>query len=386
VSERHVRRALEREIGVSPIALAQTHRLLLAKRLLADTDLPVTRIAFASGFQSLRRFNAAFREHYRLSPSALRPRPVRPPPETDLVQLTLAYRAPLAWNPLLAVLERGALPGVEVVQDGGYGRTIRLDGSSGVVFVSPAPEQAHLRVDVSPSLLRVLMPLLLRLRHLFDLDAEPSVIDAHLSEGGLGALVRGTPGLRTPGAIDGFDAVLSTLLLGSGRWGAVARESARRVVRAFGMTLDSGFPALSRIAPTAQRIAEAGAERLAAFGLPPRRAGALATVARALAEGLLTLEPGSDPLAARRALLALDGISERSATTIVMRALYWPDAFPATDPALRRAAGVTSPAELRTRAERWRPWRAYAAMHLQLVSDKEEGLLAAAALLPFQDQ
>jgi AraC family transcriptional regulator of adaptative response / DNA-3-methyladenine glycosylase II len=238
------------------------------------------------------------------------------------------------------------------------------------------------------------MPLLVRLRHLFDLDAEPSVIDAHLSEGGLGALVRGTAGLRTPGAIDGFDAVLSTLLLGSGRWGAVARESARRVVRAFGMTLDSGFPALSRIAPTAQRIAEAGAERLAALGLPSRRAAALAAVARALAEGLLTLEPGSDPLAARRALLALEGISERSATTIVMRAMYWPDAFPATDPALRRAAGVTSPAGLRTRAERWRPWRAYAAMHLQLVSEKEEGRWstpalpseAAAALLPFQHQ
>src|SRR5258707_6737878 len=148
VSERHVRRALEREIGVSPIALAQTHRLLLAKRLLADTDLPVTRVAFASGFQSLRRFNAAFREHYRLSPSALRPRPVRPLPETDLVRLTLSFRAPLAWNPLLAFLERSALPGAEVVLDGGYGRTIRLDDTAGVVFVRPAPEQTHLRVNL----------------------------------------------------------------------------------------------------------------------------------------------------------------------------------------------------------------------------------------------
>lgn len=112
VSERHVRRALEREIGVSPIALAQTHRLLLAKRLLADTDLPVTRIAFASGFQSLRRFNAAFRAHYRLSPSALRPRPRTARAEAELVRLTLAYRPPLAWGPLLAFLEHSALPGV----------------------------------------------------------------------------------------------------------------------------------------------------------------------------------------------------------------------------------------------------------------------------------
>jgi AraC family transcriptional regulator, regulatory protein of adaptative response / DNA-3-methyladenine glycosylase II len=394
VSERHVRRALEREIGVSPIALAQTHRLLLAKRLLADTDLPVTRIAFASGFQSLRRFNSAFRERYRLSPSALRPRPRAAHPETDLVRLTLAYRAPLAWEPLLAVLERDALPGVEVVQAGGYGRTIRLDGSTGVVFVTAAPEQAHLSVDLSPSLLQVLMPLLVRLRHLFDLDAEPSVIDAHLSEGGLGPLVRGTPGLRTPGAIDAFDAVLSTLLLGSGRWGAVSHESARRVVRAFGTAVESGFPALSRIAPTPERIAEAGTERLSALGVPTRRAAALVAVARALADGSLTLQPGSDPFDARRELLALTGISERYATTIVVRALYWPDAFPAADPALRRAAGVTSPAELRIRAERWRPWRAYAAMHLLLASEKEEGRWsapaltpeAAAALLPFQHQ
>jgi len=382
VSERHVRRALEREIGVSPIALAQTHRLLLAKRLLADTDLPVTRIAFASGFQSLRRFNAAFREHYRLSPSALRPRPVRPPPETDLVRLTLAYRAPLAWDPLLAVLERSALPGAEVVQAGGYGRTIRLDGTTGVVFVTADPEQAHLLVDLTPSLLRVLMPLLVRLRHLFDLDAEPSVIDAHLSEGGLGLLVRGTPGLRTPGAIDGFDAVLSTLLLGWGRWGAASQEVARRIVRAFGMAFDSGFPALSRITPTAERIAEAGAERLTALGVPSRRAEALVAVTHALLDGTLSLEPGSDPIAARRALVAIAGISERFATTIVTRALYWPDAFPAADPALRRAVGVATPAELRARAERWRPWRAYAAMHLQLKSEKEQGRWSPPALPP----
>lgn len=373
VSERHVRRALEREIGVSPIALAQTHRLLLAKRLLADTDLPVTRIAFASGFQSLRRFNAAFREHYRLSPSALRPRPRTIRAETELVRLTLAYRPPLAWGPLLAFLERSALPGVEAIDAGGYGRTMQLDGCSGVVFVASVPEQSHLSVDLSPSLLPVLMPLLARLRHLFDLDAEPTVIDAHLTEGGLGALVGETRGLRTPGAIEGFDAVLSALLLGGGRWGAVPRESAWQVVRAFGVALDSGFPALSRITPTPQRIAEAGPQRLAALGVPERRATALAGVARALADGTLRLAPGSDPVAARRALLALDGISERCATTIVMRALYWPDAFPAADPVLRRAAGIASPAELRTRAERWRPWRAYAAMHLQMAAERTEG-------------
>src|SRR5262249_2365528 len=273
-----------------------------------------------------------------------------------------------------------------VVQAGGYGRTIRLDGTTGVVFVTADPEQAHLLVDLTPSLLRVLMPLLVRLRHLFDLDAEPSVIDAHLSEGGLGLLVRGTPGLRTPGAIDGFDAVLSTLLLGWGRWGAASQEVARRIVRAFGMAFDSGFPALSRITPTAERIAEAGAERLTALGVSSRQAEALVAVTHALLDESLSLEPGRDPIAARRALVAIAGVSERAATTIVTRALYWPDAFPAAAPALRRAVGVATPAELRARAERWRPWRAYAAMHLLLKSEKEEGFLSDAVSLPLQLQ
>lgn len=366
VSERHVRRALEREIGVSPIALAQTHRLLLAKRLLADTDLPVTRIAYASGFQSLRRFNSAFRERYRLSPSALRPRPRSGRRETDLVRLTLAYRAPLAWDPLIAFLERSALPGVEVIEGRAYGRTIELDGLTGVVFASDAPERTHLNIDLSPSLLPVLMPLLVRLRHLFDLDAEPTVIDVHLTEGGLGTLVSRHRGLRTPGVIDGFDAVLSALLLGWERSGEVARETARRVAGAFGAGVDIGAAALTRLAPTPQRIAAAGPGRLTELGVPPRRASALAAVARALSDGTLRLEPGSDIEAAKRGLLAIEGIGDRCATTIVMRALYWPDAFPASDPALRRAAGVANPRELHARAEQWRPWRAYAAMHLRM--------------------
>ena len=394
VSERHVRRALEREIGVSPIALAQTHRLLLAKRLLADTDLPVTRIAYASGFQSLRRFNSAFQQRYRLSPSALRPRPRSPTSraETELVRLTLAYRAPLAWTPLLSFLGRGALPGVEVVEAGSYGRTVRLAGSTGVVFATDAPANAHLRIDLSPSLLPVLMTLLARLRHLFDLDALPAAIDAHLIEGGLGSLVRRNPGLRAPGAIDGFDAVLSALLLGGGRWGAGPRQVARRVVRAFGAAVETGFPALTRVAPAPDRVAEAGPVRLVALGVPARRATALAAVARALADGALRLEPGSDPVSARRGLLALDGVSEHCATTIVMRALYWPDAFPISDPAVQRAAGVTGPAGLRAAAERWRPWRAYAAMHLQLAAGNAKGRWSTPALpadalpLPLQHQ
>jgi len=219
--------------------------------------------------------------------------------------------------------------------------------------------RAHVNVDVSPALLPVLMPLLSRLRHLFDLDAEPTVIDGHLAESGLGALIDRTRGVRIPGAVDGFECALGVLLGGSG-------AARRAVVRTLGECLDTGIPELSHLAPGAARIAGAGAARLAALGVPPRRARALATVARAVVEGTLRLEPGSDIAAARRLLLGIDGISDRLATTIVMRALYWPDAFPASDPALRRATGTASTREILTRAERWRPWRAYAALHLWL--------------------
>jgi AraC family transcriptional regulator of adaptative response / DNA-3-methyladenine glycosylase II len=395
VSERHLRRALEREVGVAPIELAQTHRLLLAKRLLADTPLSVTHIAFASGFQSLRRFNTVFRERYRLSPSSLRrtaqasdggrracaPVPATDPattpaaatdPVKDLVRLTLAYRAPLAWDVLLQFLDRDAIPGVELVQGARYGRTVRIDGRSGVVFAADAAPSSHaalgthLDVEVSLSLLPALMPLLARLRQLFDLDAEPAVIDAHLDQGGLGSLVARRHGIRIPGALDSFEVVLGALIRGAGSPGTSARDPTQRVVRALGDPIDTGILALDRLAPTADRVAEAGPARLEALGVSPRRALALASAARAIADGCLVLEPGSDVVAAHRALLAIEGVSDRLATQIVMRTLYWPDAFPASDRALQRAAGVSGPGTLRARAERWQPWRAYAALHLWL--------------------
>lgn len=364
VSERHLRRAMEREIGVSPLALAQTHRLLLAKRLLVETTLPVTRIAFASGFQSLRRFNSVFRARYRLSPSVLRPRRVAHP-EDDTVRLTLAYRRPFAWGVLTDFLRAEALPGVEVLRDGRYGRTVRLGAQRGVVFVADAGgaddgqriRKAYVTVDVSPSLLPALMTLLARLRHLFDLDAEPSVVDAHLAQNGLGTLVGKRPGVRIPGALDGFEAVLRVLLGGKGEWG---------VVRALGEAFDTGIAVLTRLPPCAERVADAGVQRLRALGVPRRRAAALAALARAVAQGTLRLDPGSDVEAARRVLVQLDGINDRIATAIVMRAFDWPDAFPASDPALQRAAGVSRTSDLESRAERWRPWRAYAALHLWL--------------------
>jgi AraC family transcriptional regulator, regulatory protein of adaptative response / DNA-3-methyladenine glycosylase II len=380
VSGRHLRRVMEHELGVSPVELAQTHRLLLAKQLLADTALPVTRVAYASGFQSLRRFNAAFRAQYRMPPTALRrPRSAlraeEAPPENELLRLTLGYRAPFAWDALLDVLRHGAIPGVETICGRRYGRTVRLEGRTGYLFVEGAAPAgtngqrrtthggAHLNVHVSPSLVPVLMPLLARLRRLFDLDAEPTVVDAHLENGGLGALVRRRPGLRLPGVIDGFELAFHVLLRGRAS-SATVSDHVRRVMQALGEPLDTGVAGLERLAPTPERVAAAGGAGLIALGVPPRRAEALARIARLVAEGALRLEPGRDAGQVRRALLAVDGVGDQRATTIVMRALSWPDAFAASDRALQRAAGVSSSGALLRCAERWRPWRAYAAHHL----------------------
>ncbi|MGN6391358.1 MAG: DNA-3-methyladenine glycosylase 2 family protein [Gemmatimonadales bacterium] len=362
VSDRHLRRALERELGVSPLELAQTHRLLLAKRLLADTALPVTRIAYASGFQSLRRFNTVFRERYRLSPSAVRRAP-RIHSETaggradDLVRLTLAYRAPLAWSELLGGLARDAIPGVELVADGRYARTVRLGGRCGIVEVEPPSHEGktQLILRISASLLPVLMPLLARVRQLFDLDAEPAAIDDHLRRNGLARLVARRPGLRLPGTLDGFEAALR-VLVGRG-------ETVACLVEALGERFDTGVPGISRLTPAPARIVRADARELVALGLSAERSAALLGVATALARGASWLEPGSDPAAAQRALRSLDGMDDSLAAAVAASALHWPDAFPLDD---ARGNGARV---LVARAAAWRPWRSYAGLHLRLAAE-----------------
>jgi len=187
VSERHLRRALEREVRVSPLELAQTHRLLLAKRLIVDTDLPMTRVAYASGFQSLRRFNTVFRAQYRMAPSTLRRGRKIAGREDGSLRLTLAYRPPLAWDSLASVLPREA--------------KVVIDGQRGIVAVANSPADHQLVVTISESLLPVLIA---GVRRVFDLDAEPAVIDAHLSAGGLEHLVARWPGARVAGSFKGF--------------------------------------------------------------------------------------------------------------------------------------------------------------------------------------
>ena len=377
VSERHLRRALEREVGVSPLELAQTHRLLLAKRLLADTSLSVTRVAYASGFQSLRRFNAVFRERYRMSPTALRrgtrslddERPVAAnrtemPADDSPLTLTLAYRPPLAWETLLDTLRAHSLPGVESITDITYSRTVRLDGRTGVVTVNRGDARrrrtaSSLTVRLSASLLPSLMPLLARLRRLFDLDAEPTVIDAQLMQGGLEDLVLARPGTRLPGAFDGFETALTLLV-----------NDPRQIVESYGAPCDTGDDSLTYVAPTPTTIAAATVDDLVRLGAEPSRAAALIALAKVVVAGTIDLEPGSDVDETYKALTDA-GIEAALATTILMRALQWPDAFPSSDEFLQRAAHASSQVELERLAESWRPWRAYAALHLALAQSQD---------------
>lgn len=386
VGERHLRRAMESELGVSPLELAQTQRLLLAKSLLTDTRLPITQVAFASGFQSLRRFNAVFLERYRMPPGALRRQRPRAldaaeaptSPAAGTVRLRLPYRAPLAWEALLQVLAARACPGVEVVEGTRYGRTVALEGSRGAVFITDSgagpsggrsrkhPRSAHLAVDVSVGLLPVLMPLMARLRHLFDTDAEPGVIDAHLARGGLGTLVTRCPGLRVPGGFDGFEEATRVLLRRPG----AERDPVAGVVSALGEPVDVGHPALQLSWPTPDRMARWGGPLLRSLGVPEPDVAAVVALAGAVARGAVRLEPGADLEGTIEALAVVAALDRPTAAVIAMRALHWPDAFPEPGAAMQRAAGVTSPIALFRLAEQWRPWRSYAAAHLAMDADR----------------
>ena len=348
IGERQLRRAMERELGVAPAELAQTQRLLLAKRLLTDTALSVSQVAFASGFQSLRRFHAVFQERYRMPPAALRrqrPRVTESSPgePTDTVRLRLPFRPPFAWTELLEQLAVDACAGVETIGRTRYARTVALDGNAGAVFVRVAPESSYLIVDLTVSLLPVLMPLLARLHHLFDLDAEPDVIDTHLARAGLAHAVRRCAGLRVAGGFDGFEVALRELIRGSGASG----KTPHLIAEMLGEGVETGDASLTHAFPDAARIACAGAAALVATGVPEARSRQLVAVARAVVRGSLRLAPGDEYDATVAALIGAAQLETGLAESIAARALHWPDAFP---------TGGASAA--------WRPWRSYAAAHL----------------------
>jgi len=363
ITDRHLRRAFGAEFGVSPVEYAQTQRLLLAKRLLTDTTLPVTEIAFASGFGSLRRFNALFRQRYRLQPQQLR-RHMRAnaAPAADALQFELSFRPPYDWPALAAFLGARAVAGVESVEGGVYRRTARmgLDGKEhrGWIEAALSPKKPALRVAVSASLARVLPPVLSRVKALFDLACNPAEVAQ-----ALGKLAEAHPGMRVPGAFDGFEVAVRAIL-GQQVSVAGARTVAGRFAQALGEPLETPFAALNTVFPDAARVADAPLSRIARLGMPGARARTILALARAVAGGELVLMPNADIEATLERLRALPGVGEWTAQYVAMRALAWPDAFPHTDLGVMKALGTKDTKRALVAAETWRPWRAYAVMHL----------------------
>jgi AraC family transcriptional regulator of adaptative response / DNA-3-methyladenine glycosylase II len=357
VSGRHLRRVVEREFGVTPVELAQTSRLLLAKRLLTDTDLTVIEVAFASGFSSLRRFNALFKERYRLNPTGLRRRRAAAKEQGTLV-CEVAYCPPLDWEALLGFLRGRVCRGAEAVDGDRYLRTVAFDRHLGWLSVAPAAEKNALRVEVSLSLAPILRTVLAEVKRVFDVAAQPLQIASRL-----GTLAEARPGLRLPGAFGGFEMAVRAIL-GQQISVAAATTLAGRYLTAFGEPIATPFERLTHLSPTPERIAGIEPAELIAHGIIGARANSIIALARAVVEGRISLRPGTDVPRTMTLLQELPGIGGWTAHYVAMRALGWPDAFPHTDLGIRKALDEKDPKRILEMAEAWRPWRAYAAMHL----------------------
>ena len=364
ITPRHLRRAVGEYLGVSPVVLAQTQRLLLAKRLLAETQLPIGEIALASGFRSLRRCNALFKSRYGLPPSAFRNTSATPPMETGSLSLTLSYRPPYAWPELMRYFMGRAIPGVESITPDRYARTLRIGERSGWLAVTHEATAHRVRITVSSSLAAALPEVLSAVRRSFDLDASPHDIAAVLGADPLLAeSVRETLGLRLPGAVDAFETAVRTII-GQQVSVAAATTVMGRVVQAFGDSIQTPWPALNRLTLTPDRLGRESVDTLAPLGLNSARASALLAISRAVMDGSVTLGRTADPERAMARLQELPGIGPWTAHYFGMRILGWPDAFIAGDLVIRKALAPLTLKQIEARSAAWRPWRGYAVMHL----------------------
>lgn len=361
VTDRHLRRVFQQEFGVSPVDYAQTQRLLLAKRLLTDTGLPVLDVAMASGFSSLRRFNDLFRTRYRMTPGALRKSGAARAESAQLV-FDLGFRPPYDWPAMLAFLERRAIVGVESIEGRRYRRTIRIERGAksyrGHIEVAPSPRKAALRVIASASLAGAIPPLLASVKSLFDLACRPDEVSA-----ALGPLAQLHPGLRLPGAIDGFEVAVRAIL-GQQVTVVAATKIGARFAAALGEPIETPHAGLTRLFPTAAFVASKSPDEIAALGIITSRARAIVGLACALENGGLRLDPSAPVEQTLVALQDIPGIGPWTAQYIAMRALAWPDAFPHPDVAVLKALGTKSAPQALRDAERFRPWRGYAVLHL----------------------
>ncbi|AGL20949.1 DNA-3-methyladenine glycosylase 2 family protein [Actinoplanes sp. N902-109] len=355
-TERHLNRLLTTELGAGPLALARAQRAQTARILVETTALGLAEIAFAAGFGSVRQFNDTMQEVYARSPSELRARRREVRGEAGAITLRLAYRAPLHRPALLSFLRARMLPGVEECTDSSYSRGLRLPHGTGTVTLIPAERFVTARLRLAD--VRDLAPAVARCRRLFDLDADPAAVDGTLAaDPALTALITTDPGVRVPRATDGFELAVRAIV---GQQVSVA--GARTTLTHL---MPPPAPGQLRAFPSADELAQLPDQ---AFRMPGARRTSLRALAEAVAGGKLALDPGSDREEARARLQELPGVGPWTAGYIAMRALGDPDVLLSTDLAARRGATALglpgTPVALAAHAERWRPWRSYALMHL----------------------
>jgi AraC family transcriptional regulator, regulatory protein of adaptative response / DNA-3-methyladenine glycosylase II len=367
VSDRHVRRIFEAQFGVSPVQYLQTRRLHSAKQLLADTQLPITQVALISGFASVRRFNAAFVAHYQLNPTQMRRQGAGQ--LGDGITVRLGYRPPYDVAAMQEFFTRRAIPAIEFIADDAHGiwagRTFCVEtgakAHSGWLLTRFDEARCQLVLRVSDSLGGVLPLVIHRVRALFDLDADPAAINAVLH-----ASFPAGDGLRVPGALDGYELAVRAVL-GQQITVAAARTLAQRLVEKFGEPIATPWPQATRLFPAPAVLASASGDALGQLGIVKQRQAAIVGIARAVADKRLQLHGGASVAATQATLKDLPGIGDWTAQYIAMRALRWPDAFPAGDVALQKALGVQAlknPARLAEQASlAWKPWRSYAVIH-----------------------
>lgn len=369
ISERHLRRIVETAFGVSPSQYLQTRRLLCAKQLLTDTALPVEQVAHMSGYANVRRFNAVLLAHYGFTPTALRrSRPPGSGSRAVVIGVTahLAYRPPYDVQAILGFFATRQLGGTEVVQREGpcpsIGKTLALTHAGhtyrGWLVARFMPARQQVALTVSDGLAAVLPQVMARVRHWLDLDADPHAIHAVLA-----ASFPDAEGQRLPGTLDGFELAVRAIL-GQQITVRAACTLCERVVDRFGEPLTTSVAGLHRLFPTPARLACAEGDELGQLGIVRQRQNAIMALASAVHQGALQLHPGADPVHTHAALMALPGIGDWTAQYICMRALAWPDAFPAGDVALHKAMGLQNaqqPARAAVvAAQAWQPWRSYA--------------------------
>jgi len=361
---RQLRRLFMLHLGAPPIAVAQTRRVLLAKQLIHETQLPMTEIAFASGFRSVRRFNETFQALFGRPPASLR-RELIARGDGSSISINLSYRPPYAWDELLAFLAFRAISGVENVSNGAYHRTIEMDGLGGSISVSDDPDHHRLQATIRFPRLNALSRIIARLKAMFDLAADPQVIGTALSaDPHLAPLIANRPGLRVPGAWDPFELAVRAII-GQQVTVVAATRLMGKIVSAHGALLTSAQAStgVDRLFPRPEVLAT-----VSLANMPASRSTTINAIAtRYLGDNCL-FERGADLAASVRKLCAIRGIGPWTANYIAMRTMREPDAFPVGDVGLLRALddgdGRPTPSELSDRSEAWRPWRAYAALHL----------------------